>query len=170
MALIIGFESLHGLDTPLYWRLNNVEQFGNREPDGSRIPAIVRFRAYVSEAAFRDGKNFLEEELVEFIPSSASADLASEAYAAFKAMDPSQQTGEELEDVQANIERAKRDERAAKNAIIEAPKGSERDEAKREAKRATERREAAEAAELVAAGRHEKAKARRQAVVQAVAA
>lgn len=97
MALMINLESAHGLAQSLYWRLNSFDQLGNREPDGSRIPAIARFRAYVSEEAFRAGKAYLEEMLISFVPTSASADMAAEAYAALKAHDPSADTEGDLD-------------------------------------------------------------------------
>ncbi len=125
MALIIGLESKHGLNAPLYWRLNNFEQFANREPDGSRIPAIVRFRAYVSEEAFRAGKGFLDEMLISFESSSVNADLATEAYAALIALDPSKETGAAVEEAKEAVKTAKRVEAEAVAAAKEIPEGKD---------------------------------------------
>lgn len=109
MALMIQLDSKHGLDQPLYWRLNNFEQFSNREPDGRRLPAVARFRGFLSEDAFRAGKHFLDERLVEFTPSSASADMASEAYEALKAADHTPDAALTVEALTEALEAAKRE-------------------------------------------------------------
>jgi hypothetical protein len=70
-----------------YIRLNSIEGLANRQPDGIDQPnALARFRAYVSEDAFRSGAFAIEgfEREVAFVPT-LDADLIPGAYAAIKA-------------------------------------------------------------------------------------
>lgn len=100
MAVLLDIQTESGLTvTAAYWRLNNFEQLPNRQPDGTySVPAIARFRGFVSADAFHGGKSFLDgcELLVAFTHSSIDANLATEAYVALKAYDPSVETGAAL--------------------------------------------------------------------------
>lgn len=109
MALIIALDNKHGIDQPLYWRLNNFDALSNREPDGRRLPAVARFRGFLSEDAFRAGKHFLDEMLVEFVPTSASADMAAEAYVALRSIDHTPGTASAVEALDAAITETKRE-------------------------------------------------------------
>jgi hypothetical protein len=167
MALIINFESAHGLEGPLYWRLNNFDQLGNREPDGSRIPTIARFRAYASEEAFRSGKNFLEELLVSFQSSSVNADMAAEAYAAFKEHDPSETTAANVAGVTEALAAADAEVTAAERKLKQALKPPQQATAKEELENAKLIRDTMEGELERAKGAHKAAVSRRAAVAKA---
>lgn len=90
MAVIRDFTTASGLVAEsAYWRFNNWEQLANRQPDGSySVPAVARFRGYVSGEAFTDGLNFVEgaDVVVEFTPAAISGNMVAQAYAALKAL------------------------------------------------------------------------------------
>lgn len=90
MALIAKHENRFGQKVKHYWRYNGLLTSANRQPDGAMsVPTVALFRAYSSPAAFRAGCfEWMEERTVSFVPTSANADMAAEAYAAFKAAEP----------------------------------------------------------------------------------
>ena len=84
MAIIVEGQTDHGFSGTLYWRFNSIDGIPNRDPDGTRPACNALFRAFMSEQHFRDGKHFVAERQVEFVPTWES-DIRSEAYAALKA-------------------------------------------------------------------------------------
>jgi hypothetical protein len=85
MAILATVDTSFGESRELYIRLNSFDQLPNRQPDGTfSVPAVARFRGFVSQAAFQGGGGFMFEHLVEFTPPFAG-DVRAEAYAALKA-------------------------------------------------------------------------------------
>ena len=78
MAIKASIETAFGETRDLYIRLNNFEQLANHG-----VPAIARFRGFVSKEAFEAGKSFVWEQLVEF-EADAPTDPWAAAYAAIK--------------------------------------------------------------------------------------
>lgn len=81
MAVIAHLETEFGESRDLYVRLNNFEQLANHG-----VPAVARFRGYLSEEAFRGGRGFVWEMLVPF-DADAPAEPWQLAYAALRAHD-----------------------------------------------------------------------------------
>jgi hypothetical protein len=99
MALLMSATLPSGVSVDkAYWRLNSFEQLPNRQADGTyAVPAIALFRAFASEDAFKSNKPYILEHAVTFTPSSISANLAEEAYTAFRNLDPTTEIKGELE-------------------------------------------------------------------------
>jgi len=78
MAVTVKGETDFGEERELYWRLNNFEQLANHG-----VKAVARFRAFASEEAFRSGKHFMAEKLIEFDVNTKKP-VWSQAYAALR--------------------------------------------------------------------------------------
>jgi hypothetical protein len=81
MAVSIKLETIHGETRELYVRLNNIESNNHGQP------SIALFRGFLSEQAFRDGRHYLFEELVE-VDADVSLPLWQQAYDALRARYP----------------------------------------------------------------------------------
>lgn len=75
MALSQKIKTAFGDERLTYIRLNNVEVSNHG------IPCVATFRAFVDQAAFKDGARFVEEYTVEF-DADVSKALWPQAYAA----------------------------------------------------------------------------------------
>ena len=80
MAVKKAIKTQYGDTRDLYVRLNNFEQLANHG-----VPAIARFRGFISKKAFEDGKHFVQEWLVEF-PADAPDKPWKAAYDALLAL------------------------------------------------------------------------------------
>jgi hypothetical protein len=77
MAINAKLETNYGEERDLYIRLNNLETVSKH------AGAVARFRGFVSEKAFKAGKNYVWEKLVEF-PCDIGGNLAEQAYFVLK--------------------------------------------------------------------------------------
>jgi hypothetical protein len=84
VALKIKLPTAFGETRALYVRVNNVEQMTNHDEAG---PDAVRFRGYLSKAAFDARANFAWEMILP-CRIDVSKPLWPQAYAALKAHDP----------------------------------------------------------------------------------
>jgi hypothetical protein len=92
-----------GEERELYVRLNNFDQLANHG-----VPAIARFRGYVSKEAFENGSRFVWEQLIEF-DGDAPDEPWKAAYAALKAHNPTAEIEENLAKASDALEGAERD-------------------------------------------------------------
>lgn len=82
MAFTVKLITDFGEERELYVRLNNFDQLANHG-----VPAIARFRGYVSKEAFEAGARFVWEKTLEIEADAPDAPWKL-AYAALKAYDP----------------------------------------------------------------------------------
>lgn len=80
MAVQVSMPMPWGETRSIYVRLNDFEQLANHD-----VPAIARFRGYVSKQAFEEGAAFVLERLVSF-PANAPDNPWSLAYEALMAL------------------------------------------------------------------------------------
>lgn len=80
MAVLATVDTGFGESRELYIRLNNFEQLANHG-----VPAVARFRGFLSQAAFAEGAHFVIERLVEFTADAPEAPWP-DAYLALKAL------------------------------------------------------------------------------------
>lgn len=77
MAIQASVATEYGEDRSLYIRLNNLESSNHG------VSSQAKFRGFLSQEAFTDGKHYLWERDIEFI-ADVSLPLWSQAYEALK--------------------------------------------------------------------------------------